>query len=337
MKLTARACLVAAFFLVPSFTLVHAQTTQYYRYQLNTRQPEFEFAQEVSPDAPGTIVVVERDSAGHVLSIATRRKGKQLSRTVYHYGPGQKYYASRDEYTGSEQTGRVDVQRNAGGDIVREDDFTKDGTRTDYVTISYTENSWAAKTYSNDGHVKTVDETHFSPRGRAISSTSYADPDDRSTYHLEQIDENTSQDLGWKQFVEMRLTVKGTNVYDAQGDLIRRVGTNANGSPLATEEFSDGLRTLRRYDAGSAAGEELHYHYDEKRWLDAVEIYFNNALVCRLKYQRASDGSILKTVALGPKGDVWAEYPNHEILDINRDGRPAQGIPVVMHKYGNWW
>jgi hypothetical protein len=57
-------------------------------------------------------------------------------------------------------------------------------------------------------------------------------------------------------------------------------------------------------------------------------------LVCRLTYQKASDGTVLKTLAVGPNGDIWAEYPDYMVMDIQRDGTGGVGVPTVIHKSG---
>jgi hypothetical protein len=51
----------------------------------------------------------------------------------------------------------------------------------------------------------------------------------------------------------------------------------------------------------------------------------------------ASDGTVQKTLAQGPDGRLWAQYPGQRVYDIFRDGTPVGGNPLVRYKPGDWW
>jgi hypothetical protein len=60
-------------------------------------------------------------------------------------------------------------------------------------------------------------------------------------------------------------------------------------------------------------------------------------LVCRFTYDRLADGTTKRTVAFGPDGAVWAEYPDMEVVDVRQNGHPINGRPAIINKAGNWY
>ena len=44
-----------------------------------------------------------------------------------------------------------------------------------------------------------------------------------------------------------------------------------------------------------------------------------------------------RTLAFGPDGDLWAEYPDMEVVDVRQNGQPINGRPAIINKAGNWY
>ena len=90
---------------------------------------------EVPAGASGRHHVVETDASGRITRTAVIRDGQQVSQRVYTFAPDGKAASEYDTFTGSEKTGRVRIQRNAGGERTREDYFTVSGAATGYTAL----------------------------------------------------------------------------------------------------------------------------------------------------------------------------------------------------------
>lgn len=54
--------------------------------------------------------------------------------------------------------------------------------------------------------------------------------------------------------------------------------------------------------------------------------------------ERLSDGTVKRTIAVSPAGELMAEYPDQQVTDVNRDGKPIyKPDTAIVHKQGNWW
>ena len=130
-----------------------------------------------------------------------------------------------------------------------------------------------------------------------------------------------------------RASSSGSFNYDDDGDLIRQDLFDPAGNWFASAELVNGLTRKRRYDSSK----ELRYSYDERRRVKETTLFYRDMLVCRFTYDRLADGTAKRTLAFGPDGALWAEYPDMEILDVRQDGRPINGRPAIIHKTGNWF
>jgi hypothetical protein len=315
-----------------------AGSVAYYRYNLYTCGPVPEFAEPVSPGVSGTYYGVERDTRGRVVALAVWRNGRVLTRRIYHYSSDQQGFSSTDEYTGTVQTGRTVLKYNADGFVIRVDYFDAAGARTGYVTVDVVAQGGTKNVYTAEGRLKTVRKYHCSVAGRVVAVTEYERPDDRGEYMVCEYNENTALNSVCEQYWDGKLDVVISSIYGANGDQTSMIASTADGTAIATEEYSDARRTLRRYvENSSTAGLELRDHYNEKEWRDEVAVYYRGTFVCRLKYEMTSDGTVQKTLALGPDGSLWAEYPDHAVYDIDQQGTAAEDFPMVRYKTGNWW
>src|SRR5437762_9584167 len=62
---------------------------------------------------------------------------------------------------------------------------------------------------------------------------------------------------------------------------------------------------------------------------DALPIF------CRFTYDRLADGTATRTLAFGPDGALWAEYPDMEVVDVRQNGHPINGRPAIINKIGD--
>jgi hypothetical protein len=102
---------------------------------------------------------------------------------------------------------------------------------------------------------------------------------------------------------------------------------------FAAAELVSGLTTKRLYDSSK----ELRYSYDERRRVKETMLLYNDMLVCRFTYDRLADGTAKRTLAFGPDGALWAEYPDMEVVDVRQNGHPINGRPAIINRAGNWY
>jgi hypothetical protein len=317
-----------------SSAIANGQTNVHrYRYELWTRSQDPTFANEVPPDAAGRYYSVETDPQGRIARVAVIRDGKKISEDTYYFGPGEKAANASESFRGSEKTRRTKIQRNATGEITREDYYTVAGVLTGYALYSYRIDSVVKAAYTAEGKRKTIFVCSYSPKGTLAHSIVFSNPNDQNFHNDVDYDDSTGLMRLRKQFTGGKLDNSGLFTYNANGDEIRQDVYNAAGKRYATTESADGLVTKRMY----AVGEEARFTYDDKRLLKETVLFYKGAFVCRFVYDRLPDGTVKRTLALGPQGDLWAEYPDQCVVDVRRDGSPITGEPAIIHKKANWY
>ena len=315
-----------------------AQTTvANYRYTLDSRSQDPIYVQEVPPTVSGQHVTVERDARGRLMRATVVRNGKTNGRTVYQFDPGKPFATGYEWFTGDELAGRVAIQRNPNGDRAREDDFTVTGTLTGYTVYAYRSDTVEESDYTGAGKLTTVSVETYSTQGRRLSRVAYTNPEDRTSHIDTQYDENTGQARTRKQFRSAAVVNTRSFVYNADGDLIREDGYSPSGEPYVFREFAEGLEVRRAYKSGDQITQEYRYSFDENRWRKEADLYSKGVLVCRFTYDRLSDGTVKRTIATGPGGELWAEYPDNDVIDVRQDGQAQNGRAAVIHKTGNWF
>jgi len=304
-----------------------------YRYELWTRSQDPTFANEVPPDAAGRFYSVETDPQGRIARVAVTRDGKKISEDTYYFGPGEKAANESESFRGSEKTRRTKIQRNAAGEITREDYYTVSGVLTGYALYSYRIESVVKATYTAEGKRKSIFVGSYSPKGTLTHSIVFSNPNDQNSHNDVDFDDSTGLMRLRKQFTGGKLDNIGLFTYNAHGDEIRQDVYNAAGKRYATTESADGLMTKRMY----VVGEEARFTYDDKRLLKETVLFYRGTFVCRFVYDRLPDGTVKRTRALGPQGELWAEYPDQCVVDVHRDGSPITGEPAIIHKKANWY
>lgn len=311
-----------------------AQSVKYYRHMVPTRSPDPTYAVEVPPKSSGTYYRVERDLAGRVTHAITLRNGEPIVEWVYDYDGDSKLPRGYRTLEASETKGQTKLIRNSKGDVIRSEDYTVAGVLTQYWTAAYIgdtiETVWF---FTGSGKEMFWLVHYYSPTGRMRRTVQYVNPEDSTFQNEYEADSETGHNLAAIQIARGQIENRQHWWYNADGDMIRHAAYNPDGSQLGTEEYSDGLTTKRAY----ADGQERRYFYDGHRHLTETQVWFGGHLVCRLRYDRMSDFTVKRTIAVGPDGKVWAEYPDQVVIDVYRDGTPAPPKPATIYKVGNWW
>jgi hypothetical protein len=318
--------------IIPSVARAQAGT-RYYRDELLTRAQESSYANEVQAGVSGRHHMVETDAQGRITRAAVRRDGQKISERVYSFTTDGTAPTEYDTYTGSEKTGRVKIQRNAGGERTREDYFTAAGVATGYTVYSYRTDSVEATSFTVDGKRRSVNVSFYSPKNILVRAINYSNPDDQGFHVDSDFDDRTGLRKGSTQFESGNLSNSGLFNYDDDGDLVRQDVFDAAGHWFAAAELVKGLTTKRLYDSSK----ELRYSYDERRRVKETTLFYNDMLVCRFTYDRLADGTPTRTLAFGPDGALWAEYPDMEVVDVRQNGHPINGRPAIINKIGDWY
>ena len=305
----------------------------YYRYELLTRSQDFQYVTEVAAGVSGRHHAVETDAQGRVTRTAVIRGGQKISQRVYSFASDAKAASEYDTFTGSEKTGRVTIQRNASGDRTREDYLTVSGAATGHTLYSYRADSVEATSYTVEGKRSALNVSFYSPNDILTRAINYSNPDDQGFHVDSDFDDRTGLRKGSTQFDDGNLTNSGLFNYDDDGDLVRQDVFDPAGNWFAATELVNGLTTKRLY----GSSKELRYSYDERRRVKETTLFYNEMLVCRFTYDRLSDGTTKRTLAFGPDGALWAEYPDMEVVDVRQNGHPINGRPAIINKTGNWY
>jgi hypothetical protein len=306
---------------------------RYYRYELLTRSQDFQYATETPRGVNAGRYAVETDAKARIVRTAVMQKGERVSERVYSFPADADAADGYDTFTGSEKTGRVAIRRNAAGQRTREDSFTVNGAATGYTLYSYRPDSVEATAYTVDGKKRTVNVSFYSPNNILTRSVHYSNPEDQSFHVDSDFDDRTGLRKGTSQFEGGRLSSSGLFDYDDDGNLIRQDVFDPAGNWFAAAELVNGLTTKRLYDSSK----ELRYSYDEKRRVKETTLFYNEMFVCRFTYDRLPDGTAKRTLAFGPDGTLWAEYPDMEIVDVRQNGHPINGRTAIIHKTESWY
>jgi TonB family protein len=327
-------CLVCSAFLFAQST--PSSTVRSYSYVLSTRSQESKFANEISPTVRvgGTRYEVETDTQGRTTRVAVIRNGQTLSERFYRFAISAKLPNEYERFVAGEKTGVVRIQRDEAGNRIREDYFTVGGTLTRYELYSYSPDYVEDTHYTAEGKKTRYEVLHYSAKD-TFSRVSYHRSSDPLNYVDIEFDPDTGLLKSRQEFKDGKLSDTTSYTYNADHDLVRGDSYNTNQKWYSADEFNDALRTRRVYQAWGAT-RELQYTYDEKRWLKESALYYKGVLVCKFVYDRLPDGTVKQTRALGPNGDLWAEYPDVEVSDVKINGEALAGESVI-HKTGNWW
>jgi hypothetical protein len=328
-------CLVCSAFLFAQST--PSSTIRSYRYELSTRSQESRFASEISPPAirvGATRYEVETDTQGRTTRVAVIRDGLTLSERFYRFATSAKLPNEYERFVAGEKTGIVRIQRDEAGNRIREDYFTVGGTLTRYELYSYSPDSVEDTHYTAGGKKTRYEILHYSAN-ETLTQVSYHSSPDLPSYFETQLDDSTGLAKSQQGFRDGKLSYTSSYTYNADDDLVRDDFYDPNHKWRSADEFNQGLRTRRIYQVGGAT-RELRYTYDEKRWLKESALYYKETLVCKFVYDRLPDGTAKLTRALGPNGELWAEYPDREVSDVKINGEALAGESVI-HKTGNWW
>jgi hypothetical protein len=318
----------------------NAQTTvKAYRYEVSLDTGDYGYSGEIAPGVSpkGTYYKVERDAKGRMVRETKMRNGKEQTLMTFHYTGSSRYWDSTEEFRDGEKTQISLYQRDPQGRITHEDDETADGKLTQYWTTILSPHRMDASAY-DPNHIRTSHfVADFSVGGVQVHKITYLSQTSAASYSENDYDENTGEIVASRQFDDGKLQNTRKYSYDGNGDKTRMDAYDPNGKWFAADEYTEGLWVRRLYKLPNGTTATLKYSYDAKQWLQETDIKVNDQPLCKLTYDRESDGTVKRTLAIGADGTLWAEYPPPQVRDIGQDGQPAGRTDGVIHKTGSWW
>ncbi|MGH7659799.1 MAG: hypothetical protein ACRENA_02635 [Vulcanimicrobiaceae bacterium] len=313
----------------------------FYRYSISTYKPGPPKYTGIvaSSNVKGAVRRVETDARGRVQRLQYFRDGKKLTETVYQYKNNAQLSSGYRFYRGAELSSIAIFQRDpASGQIARADYKTAKGALTSYTLYTYSPNKIEYEEYTPDGSSTSRGLDYYSDAGIIVRNRSYSYGDTGGDYSEQEYDATTGLSLSEKQFEDGKLVIDKRYTRDATGDMTRiDLVDPSDGSIYGIETWGDGLERARSYHFKDKTTEQVGFSYDAKRMLSKADLQMNGKFVCSFRYERLADGTVKKTIAKGPAGDVWAEYPNRTVSEVHQTGKPIDNGPSTVYKTGNWW
>lgn len=321
-----------------SFLCAAQATSHYYKYELSTRMGDSEYRGVIPrPAATGPSYQLVRDGLGRKLRETDYRDGMPTGIWKYHYTGAARLPDSYETWLNGEHTETTKIARDAHGMAVRYDEFTATGEPTGHTILNDTGDRKDSMHYDVNDKPTYHTVSWYAPSGLLIRRVNYAAASSEQVFTDVQVDENTGHSLSSKQMNGAKLENTKKWVWSGQDELIRVDVYDENGTWFSADEFEHGLSSRRIYKFINGGTKEISYSYNEKRWLIKSVLAHNDQLVCTMTYDRLPDGTVQKTVAVGPDGALLGEYPAPAVTDLSENGQPPGRTDGVLHKTGNWW
>lgn len=337
MKYICRVVVLVATCLVIGVTAASADV-RWYLYSLRIRSGESRYAGEITVGKvikAGYIEVVT-DGLGRITRETGFWEGKKTGEIVYQFSPGAKFADAYEEYAATGVlTSRGRIQRNGAGERTRVDTFSTTGDLTAYLVRTMGPDSADEVSYTAKGTRTNRTVIFYSPAGVRVRGRYY--PED-ATYYDSEYDPGTNLRLSRKKLVNEKLAATNKYAYDSYGDLTRDDVYTAEGVWYGAREYSELLLTVRHYKFSDGRSEETTFTYDGDRRTKAAVYKVNGQLICTFTYDRLSTGAVKRTLAVGPDGQLFAEYPEMAVDNVDRTGHPVdhQDLGTIYRKT-NWW
>jgi hypothetical protein len=228
------------------------------------------------------------------------------------------------------------IQRNASGDRVRIDEFTLAGELVEYLVRKVGSDNIEEISYTALGKPKGYRVVcYYSPAG-VLARSGYQVSG--TLYCEDKYDETNGLVQSRKTFFNKELRIVVRPSYDACGEILRDDFYSGNNLWYGGCKYSDDLLMVIRYQWPGGRTQESRFSYDDRRQPKEVAFYHNEQLICTFKYDRFPTGDIKRTFALGANGQVFAVYPDMEVVEVDQQGHPFGRTDLgIVYRQGPWW
>lgn len=280
---------------------------------------------------------VQYDSQKRIISYTEVVDGRIVRTVRFRYSAGPRP-VSYDVAGASGKLGtRVNIRRDANGQIVRLDEMSATGKLLGYSTRAYAGDSAVRISFDPQGTVlrRTIDFFTDGPYGNPKRLRRYVDD---STYYEDDIHPYTGLKSYSRKFQSGELVAQSRYSYDSTTHVLTRIDAyTADDKWFGRMEYEHGLQVRRTFKGEDGTTRESRTRYNDRTATETV-FEVNGNLVSTLKYERDDNGYIIRTIAVAPDGSVMAEYPGLLVREVERNGDPLdhEGIATI-HKKGPWW
>lgn len=319
-----------------------AAATKLYRFALGIGTNPARYVLPLSATKPtGPYFRVTTDAAGRIASVESLRSGTVLSRIDYAYEAGAAHPSKAATFIKGEAAGSRLLSYYPDGKLKRLETYTVLGKLTGYETCEPIAGG-ARDCLDHNPEGKPIEhyQSTFGADGVLVQQKHWREGDKQ--FYLVKLDPTNGLEIESRliRFDNGAVLNIARRTYDANGDQVRADAFTADGtSPFASMEFADDLMQKKSYRYTDGQTYVVQAHYGANRWRTGADILVNGKLAFRFAYVWQSDGTILKSQALGLDGELWAEYPDLFLDEVTRQGAVRLGNPnagAVYHKQP-WW
>ncbi len=317
-----------------------AQTTvKVYRYELQTRQGDNLYRDEVTGGVPakGQFHEVETDPQGRMVRESDYVNGKEIGSWRFHYPGASVFSDSGEQWQDGKVLNVVKIKRDESGQMTAWKQYTVSGELTNYSEYENKGDHFEFRNYKADGSQLGRDIDYFDDEGILVRRLRFP-RDVVNTYTESAYDERTGLVLSLRQFNSGHQVNSSVITRSEDGVVLRRDVYGPHEEWYSADEYSDGLKQKRIYALPDGRTKEIRYEYDKNGWYEKSELYVGGILICTFTYEDANpDGTLNHTIARGPDGTVWATYAPPVVIDVGADGQPPMRTDGKIFHQGKWW
>jgi hypothetical protein len=280
---------------------------------------------------------VEEDAEGRRVRTVGFQDGLETAENRFKYSGDNKVLDGWAVIVHGKTNGIVTVTYGTDGCAKRMDFLTGDKQLTAYSTFEQrSSNRVEVLKYDSHNTLRSRQMMFYNEHDVLIGEK-IGDPLGGAKYVEIRFDDATGMETSRKEFIGKQLQFRSECLYNEFGNVIARKDYNKEGQNTGGSDYSAGLMTNRWYAESGNHTLSFRYSYDENRWKKEAKVYQDQNLVCVLTYERMSNGAPKRTLAKSPGGELWAEYPDEEVLVIRPDGRLSHPTKATFYKTGPWW
>jgi hypothetical protein len=284
--------------------------------------------------ASGPFHEIQTDASGRITKVVSRRGSETVSARLYQFAAAEPLPNEYQDVGDGASPRRVRLDRDPSGRITLFEFSAGGGKPTGLTVRSYGPVSVESREYSAMGQEIAHYVDSYAENGILIHRLWYRS----GSFHDEiEFDENTGHWTALKHFDHDQFLGGITYAYDADGALIRDTIYDRDMKWSKTRGYRDGLWISERFKLPDGVEQEATFTYDGERRQSQARLVRSDQLICVFRYVRRGDGRLRTTLAYGPLGELFAEYPDRFVYKVERNGEALEGHGGVIHRTQSWW
>ena len=289
-----------------------------------------------SPDGP--YFDVETDRLGRIFRVAKMHDARKISELRYEFIGNSNRIAREFDFVDEQLTKSIVYKCDSDNWFVYADHFDPHGDLIRVVLYTHhgsvEEGTYISKTGAKTGRiVEDYGDTsggprkvHLYPVGKSYSEEWEFDGDTGRIIAKRYLREPGGGPIAYER-----------NAYEGNGDLLRVDRFDDKTKWYGADMYEHGLIAATIKKSADGSKRQTRRSYDPLGILKQSVQSEAGKVVCTFVYDRKSDGTINRTLAMGPDGELLAEYVGQEIAQVEKNGQPKSGAPGILQKQGDWW